>query len=216
VLWSCAQREHGTVEHQAGEGDEVQARHRLGQPLVVLGRAPKPRSPREGALHHPPARHKSTKPFLAPGCLTTSSRGCAARLGLSGRLFAGVAAVHVRASSTDSPVASCTASTSAPTCARSCSVAGVTTRSASRWPRGYPRGQMHLREPFSCAWRRRSQRGGRSRAWSARCGCCGGSPPKGLARRGRRPGATAPAGRGPSPRSSQRRSQRRSQRLVCW
>ena len=40
----------------ASERDEVEPRHRLGRPLVILQRTPKPRRPREILSHHPPPR----------------------------------------------------------------------------------------------------------------------------------------------------------------
>ena len=46
------------MEHQAGEGDEVQSSHGLWQPLVVLDQSPKPRRPRQRAFHYPPARQQ--------------------------------------------------------------------------------------------------------------------------------------------------------------
>jgi hypothetical protein len=39
------------LKHQAGEGDEMQAHHRLRQPFVILDEAPEARRPGEGALH---------------------------------------------------------------------------------------------------------------------------------------------------------------------
>jgi len=46
------------VEKEAGEGDEVQPRYRLWQPLLVLGQPLEPRCPREGTLFDPPARQE--------------------------------------------------------------------------------------------------------------------------------------------------------------
>jgi tetratricopeptide (TPR) repeat protein len=44
------------LEKKANEGDEVQPRHRLGQPLVILHQSPKARCPCEVAFHHPSPR----------------------------------------------------------------------------------------------------------------------------------------------------------------
>src|SRR5690349_5699448 len=56
------------VQHQADEGDEVQADQGCLQPLVVLGQAPEARGPREAALRDPPPRQKD-EPFLRLGHL---------------------------------------------------------------------------------------------------------------------------------------------------
>jgi hypothetical protein len=44
------------LEEKASECDEVQPRHRFGQPLVILHQPPKARCPREIAFHHPSPR----------------------------------------------------------------------------------------------------------------------------------------------------------------
>ncbi len=59
--------QHGdrSVEKETGEGDEVQPRYRLGQPLVVFGQPPESRCPRKGTLYDPPARQKHKALFSA-------------------------------------------------------------------------------------------------------------------------------------------------------
>ncbi len=68
MLWTCAKREHGSVEHQAREGDEVQASHGFGQPRIVLHQPMEECRPREAALDHPPPR-KQHESFLGPQVL---------------------------------------------------------------------------------------------------------------------------------------------------
>jgi glucokinase len=46
------------MEHEAGEGHEVQAGQGLGQPLVVAGQAAEARHPGEAALHDPAPRQQ--------------------------------------------------------------------------------------------------------------------------------------------------------------
>ena len=82
VFWTWTEREHGAVEEEAGEGDELQPRDCLRQPLVVLRQPPEARRPREGALHHPPARQQD-KAFPDPG-MSDHLQPDAPRLGLSG------------------------------------------------------------------------------------------------------------------------------------
>ena len=46
------------MEHEAGEGEIVEAGKRLSQSLVVTRQTAESRSPREAALHHPTARQQ--------------------------------------------------------------------------------------------------------------------------------------------------------------
>jgi hypothetical protein len=41
VSWACAKSSDRSVEHETGEGDEVQTTHRLRQPLIVLNQPSK-------------------------------------------------------------------------------------------------------------------------------------------------------------------------------
>ena len=55
-----------SMEHQAGKGDDMQARHRLGQPFVIPGQAAEATRPGEIALDHPAAgQHHEALPGLA-------------------------------------------------------------------------------------------------------------------------------------------------------
>lgn len=51
------------MEHQAGKGDEVQARQDLGQPLIVASQAAETRGPGKAPLDHPAARQEERKVF---------------------------------------------------------------------------------------------------------------------------------------------------------
>lgn len=70
-MWTGLEGDNGTVEHRSDEGDEVQPRRRLGQPLVVLGRRLK-RVAHAKLLSTTHRRGKSTKLLLAPGSTTSS------------------------------------------------------------------------------------------------------------------------------------------------
>lgn len=63
------------MKKEAREGDEVvQPRYRPGQPLVVFGQSRRNRDAHAKERSTTHRRGNSTKPFLAPGCLATSSR----------------------------------------------------------------------------------------------------------------------------------------------
>lgn len=81
------------MEHQAGEGDEVQPGHGLWQPLVILDQPPKPRRPRERAFHYPSARqqHEAALGLRAPHHLKPN----AASLGIALRLLPRIALINV-------------------------------------------------------------------------------------------------------------------------
>ena len=53
----------GAPEHEAGEGDEVEAGQRLGQALVVADEPAAAGRPGEGTLDHPPARQQDEAPL---------------------------------------------------------------------------------------------------------------------------------------------------------
>jgi hypothetical protein len=65
-----------TMEHETGEGDEMQAGKGLGQALVVAGEATEAGQPGAAALHDPAPgpQDAATQPCLASGSLITSRR----------------------------------------------------------------------------------------------------------------------------------------------
>lgn len=60
--WRLSQQRDDAMEHEAGEGDEVQPGHGGGQPFVA-GQAAEARHPAEAALDHPAAGQQHEAAF---------------------------------------------------------------------------------------------------------------------------------------------------------
>ncbi len=119
------------MQHEAGEGHEVQTADGLGQPFIVAHQAAEARLPGEAALHDPAPGQQHEAPARLGVCDDLQAE--ALRLGVGRRLRPGIALIDVGQLPV-APVTAWTVAASASTCARSCAVAGVTW-SASRWPR---------------------------------------------------------------------------------
>ena len=81
-------------EHEAGEGDEVQAGQGPGQPLVIAGEPAEAHGPGKAAFHGPPAEQEG-KPPLRLG-MFEDLQPDAVCLGRLGPLLPGGALVHIR------------------------------------------------------------------------------------------------------------------------
>src|SRR5258706_4364319 len=81
------------MTHEAGEGEEVQARKGGGEPFIGAGQATEARGPGEVALHHPAAREED-KAVLGLGQLDDFEAEAMLRCSVS-RSVAGVALINV-------------------------------------------------------------------------------------------------------------------------
>jgi hypothetical protein len=63
VLWTFGRDGDESMEHQTGNGHEMQAGDHFGQAFVVVGQAAEACRPGEGALHHPAPGQEHEAPF---------------------------------------------------------------------------------------------------------------------------------------------------------